>query len=136
MQAADGAMFPVVKFARPIFWNMEKTDKLIDYYFQRKIAGMNSERILESLQEQMMEDEERELIIKEVERRERHHRQMMEQQRYHRYLLVAGVSLLTVAVAMGALKFGVQASVSLILTAVIFALACISMASAFIFFRS
>lgn len=49
---------------------MDSTDKLIEYYFQQKIAGMSLVSIRESLQVQMFEEDLCELIINQVLRRE------------------------------------------------------------------
>lgn len=115
---------------------MENTEKLIEYYFQRRIAGVDSEVIRHSLQEQLMEDGERELILLEVERRERHHQRLMERQRYGRYLLAGGTLLLAVALVLAFLIFGRKAEFSLLLTGFIFTLGCGGVAGGFFYLKT
>lgn len=45
---------------------MDSSDRLIEYYFQRKISGMPLNEIESSLQQQMLEEEIRDLIISQV----------------------------------------------------------------------
>lgn len=82
---------------------MDTADKLIEYYFQRKINGMSDQDIQRSLQEQMMEDEERELILRQVKYKE---------ETYHKALVRRKNARLTMLIGLGVFITGMSILVS------------------------
>lgn len=69
-------------------------DKLIEYYFQRKIKGMAETEIQKSLGEQFMEDDERELIFKQVQFKEMVHQKMLARKRQAKNTMLVGLGLI------------------------------------------
>lgn len=77
---------------------MDTSDRLIEYYFQRKIKGMADGEIQKSLTDQFMEDEEREAIFKEVLRKEAIYLKSLTRKRLARIIMISGFALLLIAV--------------------------------------
>ncbi len=69
-------------------------DKLIEYYFQRKINGMQESEIQKSLGEQFMEDGERELIFKQVQFKEMVYQKMLARKRQAKSTMLVGLGLI------------------------------------------
>jgi|SRR5690606_32471843 len=76
---------------------MDTADKLIEYYFQRKIAGMPSADIHQSLEQQMLDEEEREIIVSQVEYRESLYIKALNQKKKARIITISGILILFAA---------------------------------------
>lgn len=79
---------------------MDSADRLIEYYFQRKISGMELSDINDSLEKQMLEEEERRLIVSQVEYKEMLYLKALKRKRQSRIALAAGLSLITVSIGL------------------------------------
>lgn len=77
---------------------MDPVEKLIEYYFHRKRAGMSDEDISSSLSRQPLIDEEQQaLILRAVQLREEVYQQEVQRQKVTRYIMLAGVVALATA---------------------------------------
>ena len=73
---------------------MYRVDGLIDYYYQRKLTGMELSAIEESLESQQhIEDRDRSTIIQEVIRREEVSRKSEAKRKLLTSIIVAGLIL-------------------------------------------
>ena len=79
---------------------MDSADRLIEYYFQRKIAGMPSDDIHQSLKQQMMEEDDRNVIVSQVEYRELRYLKALRNKKTAKILLLVSVLLLLSSGAM------------------------------------
>ena len=77
---------------------MDSADRLIEYYFQRKIAGMPSTDIHQSLKQQMLEEEERDVIVSQVEHKEALYLKALKRHKLGKTILGVGLSLLIVSI--------------------------------------
>ncbi len=73
---------------------MDTADRLIEYYFQRKINGMDDEEIQKSLEEQFMEDEDRKLIYNQVLYKEMLYRKALARRKTARVGMLIGLGLI------------------------------------------
>ncbi len=114
---------------------MDSADRLIEYYFQRKIAGMTSSDIHQSLKQQMMEEEERDVIVSQVEYKESLYLKALSQKKIARVLAIVGISLILITV--GAFFFTYTSSNSLVNPIIIYTVfgvgAALAMSSFFLF---
>ena len=75
---------------------MDSADRLIEYYFQRKIAGMPSSDIHQSLKQQMMEEDERDVIVNQVEYKESLYLKALGRKKVAKMLAIAGFVLVLI----------------------------------------
>ncbi|AEV31152.1 hypothetical protein [Owenweeksia hongkongensis] len=75
---------------------MDSADRLIEYYFQRKIAGMPSSDIHQSLKQQMMEEEERDVIVSQVEYKESLYLKALSRKKIAKILAIVGIALILI----------------------------------------
>lgn len=76
---------------------MDTADRLIEYYFQRRVAGMSISDIEESLHKQMMDEEERELILSQVEHKRDLYLKALKGKKLARIFLTVSISTLAVS---------------------------------------
>ncbi len=77
---------------------MESSERLIEYYFQRRLKGVAMEDIRTSLGQQLMEEEDCDRILKVISMQEERYHQLRKRQRLGRYLIMAGSSLLLITI--------------------------------------
>lgn len=78
---------------------MEHSDKLVEYYFHRRIAGMEFSEIRKSLAKQFFEEDERESILRQVELKENYYLKKIARQKMIRVILCIGGGILLLAIA-------------------------------------
>ena len=78
---------------------MDSSDRLIEYYFQRKIGGMPLNDIESSLHQQMLEEEIRDLIISQVLSKEAIYLKALRSKRLAAIFRVISIALLVLGLA-------------------------------------
>lgn len=87
------------------------TDRLIEYYFQRKLGGMDIAAIEQSISSQMLLDDERDVILSSIAIKEKEHFRRLKRSRNARIVLFTGLGLAAIGAVFFAFNYGKQQSV-------------------------